>query len=209
MSDRNQSLIKNAVRLLIRIFWTQDGRKDWAEIMHDSQDVWRSMHNIPGLEKTIVNHTVNQLLGKYSPFVLQQEIESEFVRIFVNTRGGVSTPLYHSCYYDDQKLLMKKPALEMFEMLEHAGITLGPDIGEPPDHLCIELEYLYFLLNHGTQNSNQEIQDHVREFARDFMLPWITRLQKQIPDSGPALFFTHSAQALVDLLRFLGQVDQT
>lgn len=197
--------IKEALRLLILIFWSQGGNKDWTALVRRSEEIWKSLSVIPELGNQAIADTADKLLQSHTPESLEQELENEFIRIFVNTRKGVDAPLYHSCYYDDNNLLMREPAAKMSEFLETAGMDLSPEIGEPPDHLCIELEYLYFLLNQDHALKDPEFSAHTRGFAQEFMLPWIDEFQSRIPADGVSVFFTHSARAMKQLVSFIGE----
>ncbi len=205
MGPVEQDRIKEALRLLILTFWSQGGRKDWVDIASSSLKTWESLAQITGIKLEHPVRSVKNMLKEYEPETLNQELESEFVRIFVNTRGGVSAPLYHSCYHDDQNLLMNEPALEMSRMLCNTGMDIGPDIGEPPDHLCIELEYLYFLLDQARDINNHPSRAHIHFFSRKFMLSWIEIFQQRIPETGVAGFFCSAAKITKELIEFIGQ----
>lgn len=203
LEPEEQSRVKEALGILILIFWSQGGKKDWLSIVDSSHETWNFLRELPEVDNHEVISSIRELKDKYPPAALEQELENEFVRIFINTRGGVSAPLYHSCYCDDENLLMKEPALEMSALLEQAGMGLGPDVGEPSDHLCIELEYLFFLLSQPHLHNDQQLSEHIRIFAGDFMLPWLEKFHKRIPESGPASFFAHSALSMNRLLSFI------
>lgn len=207
LDPQTQTRIKEALRLLILIFWSQGGQKNWVDLVQRSKDVWESLGNIPQLNNSDAIRVFAELLQNHSPDYLEQELESEFVRIFINTRKGVAAPLYHSCYHDDQYLLMKEPSIKMAELLETAGMDIGPDVGEPPDHVSIELEYLYFLLNQDHALNDPEFSAHIRIFTRQFMLPWIDIFQSRIPEQGVSIFFAHSARAMKELISFAGKTE--
>ncbi len=205
LEPAEQVRIKEALRLLILIFWSQGGEKDWTALVRRSEEIWKSLSVIPELGNQAIANTADKLLQSHSPEFLDQELESEFIRIFINTRKGVAAPLYHSCYHNDQYLLMKEPSIKMAEILETAGMDVGPEIGEPPDHISIELEYLYFLLNQEQALNDPEFSSHIRGFALEFMLPWIDEFQSRIPADGVSVFFTHSARAMKQLVGFIGE----
>lgn len=207
LHSEDQIRIKEALRLLILIFWSRDGKKDWEELVYTSKSVWTSLKDINNLNVSPVIRSVDTTLEEYHDHDLNRELESEFVRLFINDLSGVNAHLYHSYYYDNQKLLMKEPALEMTRLLEMIGMDIDQGIGEPPDHLCIELEYLYFLLDHSKIHDEPGFQDHIQEYTREFMLPWIAEFQKRIPDTSPALFFSQTALIMKNIIAFLGKTD--
>ncbi|WP_052507063.1 molecular chaperone TorD family protein [Desulfonatronovibrio magnus] len=207
LSTERQQIFKDALRLLIHIFWSKDGKKDWVELIDWSKSIWMSLHRTPEFELDQTLQTINILLSDLSHDDLQIELESEFVRIFINTRGGVTASLYHSFYYDEQHLLMNEPAAEMTRLLEDIGMDTKSGMGEPPDHLCIELEYLLFLLEHIEPDPDPDLIKHIQVFASEFMLPWISKFQKSIPNYMPASFFCQTAQTMKQLLIIIGKID--
>lgn len=205
LEQEDQNRIKQAVRHLILLFWGQGGQKHWLDLVSASKEIWKSLEKVPGLENPEIIQTIDDLQKRSASRELKQELESEFVRIFINTMGGVSAPLYHSCYLNDENLLMNTPVVDMAQFLEHAGMDIGPDIGEPRDHLCIELEYLFFLLDQPHAHTDPDLSRHIRMFAGEFMLPWVVSFQQRIPATGVAAFFSLSALAMRRLIAFLGQ----
>lgn len=166
-----------------------------------------SLKDIKDLKVSSLIQGIDTILKDYSHQDLNRELENEFVRIFINDLSGVSAHLYHSYYYNNEKLLMKEPAIEMSRLLEMAGMDIDQGISEPPDHLCIELEYLYHLLDNSDIHDDPNFQDHIQKYTLEFMLPWVDELQRRIPETLPALFFSQTALAMNSLLAFLGKTD--
>lgn len=113
-------------------------------------------------------------------------LEEEYVRLFISDRAGIRSPLYASCYADrdsdERAPLMGAPALAMQDRFRSKGVSLADDIREPPDHLSIELEYLYFLLRQGWADDDPQLVDEASSFASDIMLPWILKLQHTLAE---------------------------
>lgn len=99
-----------------------------------------------------------------------EEMESEYVRVFVNTKGGVAASLYHSVWEPGSTGVMGAAHTAMLARLKEEGLALDDAVaqGEPADHLCAELEYLRHLLLQGKE-------PEAREFATA-MLGWVRRL---------------------------------
>jgi len=116
--------------------------------------------------------------------LLFQHLESDYVRLFISHRDGIAAPLYESCYFGveagDTAPLMGKPALRMKQRFESKGLSVDSNIHEPPDHVAIELEFLYFLLEKGWSDNDRKLIAEAASFSCDIMLPWVTRLQKRL-----------------------------
>ncbi len=200
--------IFQALQLLIEIFWSGDGRKQWEELWHRSTPVWSSLQGVVFAAPSGIVTYQDKIRAQGRENQVLQDLESIFVNTFINTYGGVSAPLYHSCYHGEEQHLMQQPALEMQARLEDAGLE-PQNAGEPLDHLCIELEYLYFLISLHLQQPDTEIAGEAADFSGNFMLPWVNAFVESIPaDQEQTAFFANTARAMRDLLDMLGRTSR-
>lgn len=140
-------------------------------------------------------------------------LEEEYVRWFINDRQGLRAPLYASCYAaedpGERAPLMGEPALAMRDLFRSKGLSLADDIGEPPDHLSIELEYLYFLLKKGWSDNDCQLVDEAAAFAATVMLPWVIKLQQALTQvETVGRFYPLMASLLCDILKLVGRLTQ-
>lgn len=144
-----------------------------------------------------------------------QSLEQTYVRLFINSREGVAAPLYASCYEPgnapgDDASLMGPPAVMMKERFESKGLSLGDHINDPPDHLSIELEYLYFLLEKGWRDTDASLLDEAAAFGGQIMLPWVIRFQERLEAAESECRFYHLTTAIIcAILRFMVAKDRT
>jgi putative dimethyl sulfoxide reductase chaperone len=127
------------------------------------------------------------------------DLESAYVALFVNARGGVPAPPYASCHIEGDAF-MGEAASRMRRRLDEAGLaTEAP--GEPPDHLAFQLEFLYYLLL-------ERGHAPAAAFAREEMLPWVGRLSNAVAtaeDGSPELrFWSLACVCVVRLLETIG-----
>ena len=135
--------------------------------------------------------------------VLYDHLEEEYVRLFVSSKDGIPTPLYHSCYESNDALLMGEPAVMMKKRFESKKLSLADTIHEPPDHLSIELEYLYFLLQKGWSENDRMLIAEAAEFAGKSMLPWVGTFRDRLNVAALSPFYPMMATLLICLLRFV------
>lgn len=76
-----------------------------------------------------------------------EDLESRYVRLFVNDLGGVAAPPYAGCFLEKQDRLEFMSHFSGF-CLEH-GIAL--DSGQPPDYIPMMMEVLAMHLNEDAQ----------------------------------------------------------
>lgn len=147
---------------------------------------------------------LQQAVGSFSdPSVLFACLEEAYIRLFVTTNGPISPYLYASCYEKEDFRMMDGPAIDMQRRLLEAGLAVEKDKGEPPDHLCIELEYLYFLLERGWNENQMDRIQEARSFARTAMIPWISRFKERLNGETKCRFYPLSASILLSCLRFV------
>ncbi|MBI5602900.1 MAG: molecular chaperone TorD family protein [Deltaproteobacteria bacterium] len=140
-------------------------------------------------------------------------LEEEYVRLFISDRRGIRAPLYASCYgainSAERAPLMGEPALAMQERFRSKGLSLADDIGEPPDHLSIELEYLYFLLERGWAEDDDLLLKEAGQFASEIMLPWVGQLRQRleaIETENP--FYPLITTLLSAFLKMIGEIKE-
>lgn len=136
---------------------------------------------------------------------LFSSLEAVYVRLFISDRSGIVAPLYESCYEFENAPLMGAPAIRMIKRLESKGLSLAPNIHEPPDHISVELEYLYFLLEKCWSDDDQTLVDETASFAAAIMLPWIKKLQERLSAAETECrFFLLITVMLCAMLQFIG-----
>ncbi len=146
------------------------------------------------------------------PDSLFQNLEPDYVRLFISHRDGIAAPLYESCYFGvepgETGSLMGEPALRMKRCFEAKGLSIDERVGEPPDHLAIELEYLYFLLEKGLSDNDRELIMEASSFSSDIMLPWVTKLQKRLAAvETEGSFYRLITTILCAILQYIGCSD--
>ena len=139
---------------------------------------------------------------------LYKNLEEAYVTFFVNARGGIAAPLYQSCYDDrddrqSANTLMGTPAVDMQQRLAALGLALDHDSNEPPDHLAIELEYLYFLLHRVWVEKVPESLPEAVAFAETELLDWVPRFEARLRLAAPNSFYALTAAVLAGALQLI------
>ncbi|MGD9368508.1 MAG: molecular chaperone TorD family protein [Desulfobacteraceae bacterium] len=143
----------------------------------------------------------NLLEGFSEPTSLFAYLEQGYIRLFVNARGGIAAPLYASCYEGEENPhLMGDAAVRMRKTLLDLGISISADVGEPPDHLSIELEVLYYLL---TQDSGPDPRVSIKrasDFVAECMIPWVKAFYLRLADEVHCRFYPLITAVLLGVL---------
>lgn len=136
---------------------------------------------------------------------LAVELEAAYIRLFGAARGGLIAPPYQSCY-EEAGLLMGRPAEMMAARLAEAGIDLSGRTAEPPDHLAVELEYLFLILEAAVVGGRPDDLAEAARFARTEMSPWLAEFTARLDGQAGAGFYQAAARLALATVRFIVSV---
>ncbi len=195
-SSGSIGILKELLGVIARIFWGPD-EAFCANLREDA--FWESLETrlaqagaeCPALIKGLRTYAT----GFENPEQLYIELESEYIRLFINSADGIVAPLYQSCYEGSERLLMRNSAIEMSRRLENSGLSLSPEVADLPDHLCIELEYLYYLLSQKSTASKNN--DEAKAFLVSVLLPWVTKFVRTLDRDQKDVFYSSWSQLLM------------
>jgi TorA-specific chaperone len=137
-------------------------------------------------------------------------LQAEHVRLFINDKAGAPALPYESLYPDPadgvEPRMMGAAALSMQKRLQAAGLERAVSANEPPDHLCIELEYLYYLLSRAWNEADTAAQDAAADFAAGVLLPWTRRLRLAVCRADTTGVYAAAAQVLLAVLNLVASL---
>ena len=216
LTRAQQEALLKSIEKLCSVFWGPSLEK-CGDMLSD--DYFFSFGVLEGLLTYDPPHALETLIKTVSGFSdavsLYDFLEASYVRLFVNTKEGIPAPLYHSCYQDTDRTdstrpgLMGEPAGIMRRRFQSKDLSLDNSINEPPDHLSIELEYLYFLLQRGVMKQDNGAVDEAVSFAGTFMLPWVSLLRDRLTGGSRCPFYPNAAAILSAHLHLVGLLKKT
>jgi TorA-specific chaperone len=201
---REEKVILDGLKIMGRIFWgpsleacTAMVKQTYLNRLEFFKSILpdRSFDSLDQIVSTIKGFTHGESLYEY--------MEEGYVRLFISAKGNIMAPLYESCYEFEGAPLMGRAAEEMKERFQEKGLSISDNIQEPPDHLSIELEYLYFLLDKGWREQDDTLVAEAVEFATETMLPWVSKMSERLASEKKCLFYPLIAKVLVEILNFI------
>ena len=191
-----------SIQQLCRIFWGPS--EDFCRQMLDPS-FFQPFEIIAFREKsTWTNDLIDLkhlLEGFTDPASLFAYLEQGYVRLFVNAREGIAAPLYASCYAEKaDPHLMGAAAVRMRKTLAELGVCTRDDVGEPPDHLSIELEVLYYLLMQSKGPDHRAGAKQAADFAAESMIPWVQAFHLRLMDDVRCRFYPLIGAVLLGVL---------
>lgn len=202
--NKSQKVILEGIDALCCIFWGPDPDQCRTLLDGDFTAVFETV------EKELDNK-IHKGLKKFKAIIKAYDdpeelflaLNEEYVRLFISNLNGVTAPLFESCYEYENAPLMGPAAIRMNEFLDSAGLDISEDFNEPPDHLCIELELLYYSLEKAwkTKSKKNGQLKEAEAFVSEIMLPWINTFYNKLISEYPGSFYTLSADILRELLQ--------
>jgi len=202
LPENQQEALLESIRELCRVFWGPT-RETCNQMMKESYVL--SFAALDPELKISPSNALEQLAevlrGFSGPDALFNYLEEGYVRLFVNDRGRIIAPLYESCYEDKKNpRLMGDAAVRIQKRLEAEGMDISDDIREPPDHLSIELELLYFLLARSKPVCNR--MPAAAAFASQ-LLPWVKCFNARLANETRCRFYPLITAVLVSVLQWV------
>jgi len=117
------------------------------------------------------------------------------------------TPPYGSIYLDGERKVMGDSTLEVMELYREAGLSIDEDFKELPDHIAVELEFMYYLIHQEVEalvrlNFSRAMEVLKRQdlFLNRFLGPWIEPFCKNMREETENEFYLALADCLFVLV---------
>ena len=200
-----------SVQQLCRIYW---GPSEALSRQMLEKDFLQPFNAVTPLIETHADAELVELRtlldGFSGPESLLADLEEGYVRLFINDRGGIAAPLYASCYEDEKNPhLMGKAAARMQKTLSDLKIHISDDVREPPDHLSIELEVLYFLLTQKRTPDHPKGLTAAANFTDEQMLPWVQAFHRRLADEVRCRFYPLITSVLLSVLQAVAALPES
>jgi len=206
---REQTILLDGLKIMGRIFWGPSLEECTEMVKEKYLDRLQSLTSVL---KSGADNGLHEIISIIKSFPdgdsLYQNLEEGYVRLFISAKGGITAPLYESCYELEGAPLMGAAATEMKERFEAKGLSVVDTIQEPPDHLSMELEYLYFLLDKGWRDQDGALVTEGSAFAFDRMLPWVSELSEKLASEEECRYYPLMATIVVEILSVIGRISE-
>jgi transcriptional regulator with PAS, ATPase and Fis domain/TorA maturation chaperone TorD len=131
-----------------------------------------------------------------TPSSMSDELESEYVRLFVNAPGGAPAPLEALAYLGDEGQNARLEFLrDLSREIDRLGLSAAPARNSfPVDHLTKIIELLY--------HCHKEPDDtgSAPRIARSFLAGWVPTFVERLEAATPPLFYRNAGRVLEAVL---------
>jgi TorA maturation chaperone TorD len=132
----------------------------------------------------------------------EEELSVEYARLFVGP-FELKAPPYGSVYLDGERRVMGNSTMEVIKLYEETGLVMDKDFKELPDHIAVELEFMYYLIYKEVEALEKSEKDKAlafeetrNHFFNRFLSPWIPPFCEKIKETTDNHFYIALADCL-------------
>ncbi len=116
----------------------------------------------------------------------------DYSRLFLGPFDILAKP-YGSVYLDGEKVVMGDSTMQALELYREGGFDIAEDFREMPDHIAVELEFLYLLSFRIGQESDDEERTRLvalkHRFLENHLGCWVGTLSAAIRNGAETDFY--------------------
>jgi TorA maturation chaperone TorD len=132
----------------------------------------------------------------------EEELAVEYARLFVGP-FGLKAPPYGSIYLDNDHTVMGPSTMETIRVYEAEGLARDEGFHELPDHIAVELEFMYYLvyrqaeaLQKGDTARAEVYRLKQEQFRTNFLGKWVHPFCTHIQDETDNRFYSALADCV-------------
>ncbi|MEI7816668.1 MAG: molecular chaperone TorD family protein [Desulfuromonadales bacterium] len=136
----------------------------------------------------------------------EEELAVEYSRLFVGP-FGLKAPPYGSIYLDNERTVMGPSTMETIHFYEKEGLARDESFNELPDHIAVELEFMYFLifreaeaLQNGESGRAELYRQKQENFRSRFLDKWVPAFCGNMKEGTDNVFYLALADCLFTLI---------
>ena len=140
------------------------------------------------------------------------ELLVDYARLFLGPGATLATP-YGSVWLSGEDTLMQDSTMAVLALYEEAGFELDEAFREVPDHIAVELEFLYLLLYReceAEQGGNERERENAIQLRRRFLDEhvgrWVAPFAAAVESGAETAFYRELAQFTKRTLRLAGSL---
>jgi putative dimethyl sulfoxide reductase chaperone len=140
-----------------------------------------------------------------------QELLVDYTRLFLGAPQALAKP-YSSVWLSGQPELMQDSAMELLKLYEQGSFEIDPEFRDLPDHVAVELEFLYLLTYqqnqaraHGDVQAQQAVAVMRTAFLVGHLGRWLGPFILAVHDHAQCEFYRELAEFTELFVRLEGQ----
>jgi len=117
-------------------------------------------------------------------------------------------PPYGSCYLEEGRMVLGDTTIDAVKHYRKAGVEMDPEQKDIPDHIAVELEFMYYLISKGLeahQNSDEEeflkYHNMQEEFLKKHLGAWVPKFTKDLKKGAKTPFYKNLADCTLTFIK--------
>jgi TorA maturation chaperone TorD len=149
--------------------------------------------------------------GSSVPEVVErQELQAEYVRLFVNNLGFVPAVPYASCHLDEGGMLQGGSYYRLLELMRRAGLALQDSFTEQADHVAVLFELCSELIDTALSGEGPECSLRLlAEVMRGYIVPSLEGLIDPLREHARYDFYPRMAELALGFARETSSAAET
>ena len=138
---------------------------------------------------------MERAFSKYS----EEDLLVAYAKLFVGPNELLAPP-YGSVYLDGEKTVMGDSTMEVIKMYEEQGLSMDGEFRNLPDHITVELEFMYYLILKEVEALEKSQWDAALDFIKkqefflnNFLQRWVKPFCDKIKQGTDNEFYTSLA----------------
>ena len=143
-------------------------------------------------EASVFSDRMEKNILKYS----NEDLSVEYAKLFVGPYE-LKAPPYGSVYLDNAKVVMGDSTMQVIKMYEEEGLRRDSNFRELPDHISVELEFMYFLIYREIEALKKAdiaaaagYTEKQMEFMSKILMKWVPLFCEKIKEGTENNFYT-------------------
>lgn len=112
----------------------------------------------------------------------------DFGRLFVGSSRPLASP-YASIYLEGKWGVMGQSTIETLRYYKEAGLEIKEDFHELPDHIAVELEFVYYLIYKYLEENEEKYLLSQQKFVEIILNKWVPSFTKLIKEQADTNFY--------------------
>ncbi len=134
-------------------------------------------------------------MGEALPRYSSEDLSIEYAKLFVGPYE-LKAPPYGSVYLDRERRVMGDSTMEVIKAYEEQGLSIDNEFREVPDHISVELEFMYYLtcqeveaLKNAERKKALKWIEPQEAFPNSFLRPWVPDFCTRIKEGTDNEFY--------------------
>ena len=143
----------------------------------------------------------------------EKELNVDYAKLFVGPNDLLAPP-YGSVYLDGGRRVMGDSTMEVIKVYEEQGLVMDRDFKNLPDHITVELEFIYYLIFKEIEALERSDMHGAYEFIKEqkffldrFLKSWIGPFCDKMKEGAMSEFYRSLADCVCTFIRNAGPGD--